>query len=95
MEIITFVKGKVSDSKIKDFKNEFGLLKNKNRSDGEIKSYLLQDTDIKDLYIIETIWESHESLDRIKKMEIPIIYSLFNKVGSKPVSGVYGVIDSI
>jgi heme-degrading monooxygenase HmoA len=91
MELISFVKGKVSDSKIKEFIEGYESFKRIDKPKGLITSYLLEDLDIKGLFIIEIIWESPETYEN--RGSDDAIQAIFKKVGSKPVIGKYEVID--
>ncbi|HTX61114.1 MAG TPA: antibiotic biosynthesis monooxygenase [Methanobacterium sp.] len=95
MEVITFVKGKVSDSKIEEFKRGYDTLKKEDKPYGFIASYLLQDSEIRDLYIIESVWKSPEALENMRKTDEPSAPALFKSVGSKPVIGIYNVVNTI
>ena len=91
LQLISFVKGKISDSRIKEFIEEYKSFKKIDKPNGLIASYLLQDSDIKGLFIIETVWLSPETYEN--RGSDDAIQAIFKKVGSKPVIGEYEVID--
>lgn len=95
MEVITLVKGKVHSSKIEEFEEGYQSLKKQPKPQGFIASYLLQDTGDKEVYFIETVWESAEALERMRKEETPAAPALFKKVGTEPSLKIYNVMGSI
>ncbi len=94
MEVITFVKGNVPSSKSNEFEANYRSLKH--LPDGLIASYLLNDSNEPEVYVIECVWESKEALEkRRSEVEIPAAIALFQKVGSKPTTIVYDMIDNL
>ena len=94
MEVIIFVKGSVPISKIKGFESDYEILKQNEKPEGLIASYLLQDADNKGLYIIETVWASQESLDKLGNEELAVI-ELFEKSGVRPTVKAYNMVNNI
>lgn len=95
MEVITFVKGSVPLSKIKEFELEYEALKQGKKPEGLIASYLLEDLGSNGLYIIETIWASQKHLDKMRSEEKPAAVGLFTKFGVNPIVQVYNMVNSI
>ncbi len=62
MEVISFVEGNIPISKIKEFESDYETLKQNEKPEELIASYLLQNFTQKGLYIIETVWASQESV---------------------------------
>lgn len=67
MEVITFAIGNVPQSKIEEFKAGYQSLKEGSKPSGLIASYLLQNSNDNEEYIIETVWESTEALESTEK----------------------------
>lgn len=95
MEVITFVKGTVPYSKIEEFKEGYKSLKEEPKPNGLIASYLLQDAAEEEVFIIETVWESPEALEKMRSEGEPAAPALFKKVGAKPTLKVYNMLDAI
>ncbi len=94
MEVITFVEGNVPISKIEEFESDYETLKQNKKPEGMIASYLLQDSTKKGLYIIETVWASQESLDKMGNEQLEIV-ELFEKSGIRPTVKVYNMVNNI
>lgn len=92
MEVITFVQGKVPDSKKEEFESGYEILKQDSKPDGLIASYLLRK---EDTYVIETVWESQEALNKMRSEEKPAAIKLFNKIGVEPTLKVYNMVNNI
>lgn len=95
MEVITFVKGNIPSSKREEFESGYEVLKKNPKPDGLIASYLLEDANEKGLYLIETVWASKNSLDKMRNEEKPAAIELFNKVGVEPTLKVYNMKNNI
>jgi heme-degrading monooxygenase HmoA len=89
MEIVTFVRGKVPSSKLEEFEVGYENLKGVTKPEGLIVSYLLQDVNDKEVYMIETVWESLEALEKMRSQKKPAAPSLFLKAGAKPTLTIY------
>ena len=94
MEVITFVEGNIPLSKIEEFESDYEALKRNEKPEGMIASYLLQDADRKGYYIIETVWASQESLDKMGNEQLEIV-ELFEKSGIKPTIKAYNMVNNI
>ncbi len=94
MEVIIFVEGNVPISKIKEFESDFDILKKNKKPEGLIASYLLQDTDKKGFYIIETVWANQESLDKMGNEQLAVV-ELFEKSGDRPTVKAYNMLNNI
>ena len=95
MEVITFVRGKVPSSKVEEFETGYESLKKVPKPKGLIASYLLQDANDMEVYMIETVWESLEALEKMRNEKKPAAPSLFLKVGAKPTLIIYNMMNKI
>ena len=94
MEVIIFVEGSIPLSKIKEFESDYEALKQNEKSEGLIASYLLQDADRKGRYIIETVWASQGALDKMGNEQLEIV-ELFEKSGIRPTVRAYNMENNI
>ena len=94
MEVIIFVEGSIPLSKIKEFESDYEALKQNGKPEGLIASYLLQDADRKGRYIIETVWASQGSLDKMGNEQLEIV-ELFEKSGVRPTVRAYNMENNI
>jgi heme-degrading monooxygenase HmoA len=94
MEVITFVEGSVPISKIEEFESDYETLKQNEKPEGLIASYLLQDADMKGRFIIETVWASQESLDKMGNEQLEVV-ELFEKSGVRPTVKAYNMVNNI
>ncbi|MGB9978108.1 antibiotic biosynthesis monooxygenase [Methanobacterium sp.] len=94
MEVITFVEGNVPISKIEEFESDYQTLKQNEKPEGLIASYLLQDADNNGLYIIETVWANQESLDKRGDEQLEIV-ELFERAGVKPTVKAFNMVNNI
>ena len=94
MEVITFVEGSVPISKIEEFESDYETLKQNEKPEGLIASYLLQDADRKGRFIIETVWASQESLDKLGDEQLEVV-ELFEKSGVRPTVKAYNMVNNI
>ena len=94
MEVITFVEGNVPISNIKEFESDYETLKQNEKPEGLIASYLLQDADMKGRFIIETVWASQESLDKMGNEQLEVV-ELFEKSGVRPTVKAYNMVNNI
>jgi Antibiotic biosynthesis monooxygenase. len=94
MEVIIFVEGSIPSSKIKEFESDYETLKQNEKPEGLIASYLLQDTDRKGRYIIETVWTSQRALDKMGNEQLEIV-ELFEKSGIRPTVRAYNMENNI
>lgn len=94
MEVITFVEGNIPISKIKEFESDYETLKENEKPEGLIASYLLQDADRKVYYIIETVWASQGALDKMGNEQLEIV-ELFEKFGVRPTVRGYNMVNNI
>jgi heme-degrading monooxygenase HmoA len=61
-----------------------------------IASYLLRNTSDTENYVIETVWVSHEALEKMRsENETPAAILAFQKVGVKPKVTLFEVINSV
>lgn len=93
MEVIIFVEGSVPISKIDEFESDYEALKQNEKPEGLIASYLLQDTDRKGRYIIETVWASQEALDKMENEQLEIV-ELFERSGIRPTVRAYDMVNN-
>jgi hypothetical protein len=94
MEVITFVEGSVPISKIEEFESDYETLKQNEKPEGLIASYLLQDANSKGRFIIETVWASQESLDKMGDEQLEVV-ELFEKSGVRPTVKAYNMVNNI
>ena len=94
MEVIIFVEGSIPLSKIKEFESDYETLKQNEKPEGLIASYLLQDADRKGRYIIETVWASQRALDKMGNEQLEIV-ELFEKSGIRPTVRAYNMENNI
>ena len=94
MEVITFVEGNIPISKIEEFESDYESLKQNEKPEGMIASYLLQDADRNGRYIIETVWASQESLDKMGNEQLEVV-ELFEEYGVKPTVKAYNMVNNI
>ncbi len=95
MEIITFVKGKIPESSLKDFEADYALLKEEKLPEGLIASYLLKDMIEPDLYTVETVWANPETLKKMMESdETSSDVKLFEKFNVDPSVEVHEVRDN-
>lgn len=65
MEIITIVKGKIAEEDIKNFEEAYEAIKEDEKPDGLVASYLLKDMIESNVYKVETVWANPEVLKKI------------------------------
>jgi hypothetical protein len=95
MEIITFVKGKIPESSLKDFEEAYALLKDETVPEGLIASYLLKDMIEPNLYTIETVWANPETLKKMMESEeTSSDVKMFEKFDVEPSVEVHEVRDN-
>jgi len=95
MEIITFVKGKIPESSLKDFEADYALLKEEKLPEGLVASYLLKDMIEPDLYTVETVWANPETLKKMMESdETSSDVKLFEKFNVDPSVEVHEVRDN-
>lgn len=93
MEVIIFVEGSVPISKIEEFESDYEALKQNEKPEGLIASYLLQDADKKGHYVIETVWASQEALDKMGNDQLEIV-ELFERSGIRPTVRAYNMVNN-
>ena len=93
MEVITFVEGNVPLSKIEEFESDYENLKQNEKPEGMIASYLIQDADTNGRYIIETVWTSQEALDKMSNEQLEIV-ELFERSGVRPTVRAYNMVNN-
>ena len=95
MEIITFVKGKISESVLKDFLAAYASMKEETIPEGLIASYLLKDMIEPDLYTVETVWANSEILKKLMNNdETTSDVKLFEKYNVNPSVEIHEVLDN-
>lgn len=95
MEIITFVKGKIPESALKDFLAAYASMKEENIPEGLIASYLLKDMIEPDLYTVETVWANSEILKKLMNNdETTSDVKLFEKYNVDPSIEIHEVLDN-
>jgi heme-degrading monooxygenase HmoA len=95
MEIITFVKGKISESVLKDFLAAYASMKEEAIPEGLIASYLLKDMIDPDLYTVETVWANSEILKKLMDNdETTSDVKLFEKYNVNPSVEIHEVLDN-
>ena len=93
MEVIIFVEGSVPISKIEEFESDYEALKQNEKPEGLIASYLLHDADKNGRYIIETVWASQEALDKLENEQLEIV-ELFERSGIRPTVRAYNMVNN-
>lgn len=93
MEVIIFVEGNVPISKIEEFESDYDTLKQNEKPEGLIASYLLQDADREGRYIIEEVWASQEVLDKMGNEQLEVV-ELFERSGVKPTVRAYNMVNN-
>jgi heme-degrading monooxygenase HmoA len=95
MEIITMVKGKIPESSLEDFKAAYASMKEETLPEGLIASYLLRDMIESDLYTVETVWATPETLKKMMGSdETTADVKLFEKFDVQPSIEVHEVRDN-
>jgi hypothetical protein len=94
MEIITFVKGKIPESMLKDFLDAYATMKKETIPEGMVASYLLKDMVEPDLYTVETVWANSEILKNLMDNdETTSDVKLFEKFNVDPSVEIHEVLD--
>jgi hypothetical protein len=95
MEIITMVKGKIPESSLEDFKAAYASMKEETLPEGLIASYLLKDMIESEVYTIETVWATPETLKKMMDSEETTAdVKLFEKFDVEPSIEVHEVRDN-
>lgn len=95
MEIITMVKGKIPESSLEDFKAAYASMKEETLPEGLIASYLLRDMIESEVYTIETVWATPETLKKMMDSEETTAdVKLFEKFDVEPSIEVHEVRDN-
>jgi len=68
MEIVTIVEEKVPSSKPREFEATYESPRQRSLSPGLVESSLLRNGDNREIYRIETLWQSREALDKTRRM---------------------------
>ena len=93
MQGITIVEGKIPISKSKEFERAYESLKQDALTPGLVRSSLLRKSDNPEIYRIETVWESHEALDKMRSStQTPKAIELFQKVKASPRLEIYDIL---
>jgi hypothetical protein len=94
MEIITFVKGKIPESMLKDFLAAYATMKKEAIPEGMVASYLLKDMIEPDFYTVETVWANSEILKSLMDNdETTSDVKLFEKFNVDPSVEIHEVLD--
>jgi hypothetical protein len=95
MEIITMVKGKIPESSLEDFKAAYASMKEETLPEGLIASYMLKDMIESEVYTIETVWATPETLKKMMDSEETTAdVKLFEKFDVEPSIEVHEVRDN-
>jgi hypothetical protein len=95
MEIITMVKGKIPESSLNEFKEAYHAMKEEELPEGLIASYLLKDMIQPDLYTVETVWATPETLKKLMdNEETTSDVKLFQKFNVEPSIDIHEVWDN-
>ncbi|KCZ73258.1 hypothetical protein ANME2D_00321 [Candidatus Methanoperedens nitroreducens] len=96
MEVITIVEGNVPISKAEEFETAYASLKQETLSPGLIRSYLLRNSNNPEIYRIETVWESREALEKMRRStQTPKAIELFQKIKATPHLEIYDIVLSL
>ena len=96
MKVLTFVKGEVQASKIREFEAGYATLKKESLPSGLEQSYLLKNTEKPETYTIVSIWESHEALEKMRSSgREPAAPALFKKFGATPQLEIHEAVNTI
>jgi heme-degrading monooxygenase HmoA len=96
MEVITIVEGRVPISRAGEFETAYESLKQDALTQGLIRSSLLRKSDDHEIYRIETVWESREALEKMRRSaQTPKAIELFQKVKASPRLEIYDVVYNI
>ena len=87
---------KVPISKAKEFETAYESLKQDALTQGLIRSSLLRKSDDREIYRIETVWESREALEKMRSVtQTPKAIELFQKVKASPRLEIYDIVYNI
>lgn len=89
------VKGKIPESSLEDFKAAYASMKEETLPEGLIASYLLRDMIESEVYTIETVWATPETLKKMMDSEETTAdVKLFEKFDVEPSIEVHEVRDN-
>lgn len=94
MKIITIVKGKIKQDKVKIFEESYARLKSTELPEGLINSILLKNKD-ETKYTILSSWDSYNSIEKMRAVGKPKAIELFENVGAIPTIEIYEEINEI
>ncbi len=96
MNVVTIVDGRVPLERTAEFESVYATIKKGMIPPGLLRSYLLRESKDPQAYEIPTIWESQESLDKMRSgNETPAAIAAFQKVGVSPTLAIYLVKDTV
>ncbi|MCL5318132.1 MAG: antibiotic biosynthesis monooxygenase [Thaumarchaeota archaeon] len=96
MKVLTFVKGEVPTSKVREFEAGYAALKKEPLPQGLEQSYLLKNSEKPETYIIVSIWESREALEKMRSSgSAPAAPTLFKKFGATPQLEIHKMVNAI
>lgn len=89
------VKGKIPESSLEDFKAAYASMKEETLPEGLIASYMLKDMIESEVYTIETVWATPETLKKMMDSEETTAdVKLFEKFDVEPSIEVHEVRDN-
>lgn len=89
------VKGKIPESSLEDFKAAYASMKEETLPEGLIASYMLKDMIESEVYTIETVWATPETLKKMMDSEETTAdVKLFEKFDVEPSIEVHEVMDN-
>ena len=89
------VKGKIPESSLEDFKAAYVSMKEETLPEGLIASYMLKDMIESEVYTIETVWATPETLKKMMDSEETTAdVKLFEKFDVEPSIEVHEVRDN-
>ena len=95
MKVATFVSGKVPSDKRAEFIAGYAIAKSEEKPPGLERSFLMRGIDDPDSYTIQTVWESRDALEAMRKAGKPKALELFERVGASPRLWIHEVEETI
>ena len=96
MRVMTIVRGKVPTAAAKSLELAYSGLRNAGGfPPGLINSFLIKSKQEPETFMVETIWESLEALDRMRSSQKPAAVKLFEDLGVSPSVEMFEIRDSL
>jgi len=96
MSVVTIVEGKIPSFKMAEFEAAYASTKKEPLPPGLMMSSLLKNSKTPEIYRIQTVWQSHEALEKMRSStNTPKAIELFQKVGATPNLEVYYIVDNL